>query len=66
MSPRIGGRPSRDRVVVSFYVGRAGKQAVEKLAEENGVSKSDAYRALLRLGLQQAQARPQVFRDALG
>lgn len=45
-------RPNKDRVMVSFYVSRTGKQAVDDLADNLGQSKADTYRELLRLGLQ--------------
>jgi hypothetical protein len=45
-------KPNRDRVMVSFYISRSGKAAVEALAAEKGQSKADTYRELLRLGLQ--------------
>lgn len=38
--------------MVSFYISRSGKAAVEALAAEKGQSKADTYRELLRLGLQ--------------
>jgi len=47
-------RPNRDRVMVSFYIARAGKAAVEKLAKAKGQTKADTYRELLRLGLKHA------------
>ena len=40
-------RPNRDRVMVSFYISRAGKLEIEKVAEQRGCSKADAYRAML-------------------
>ena len=55
MSPRTGGRPSRDRVMVSFYISRTGKEAVEKLAAAKGQTKADTYRELLRIGLQHSK-----------
>jgi len=39
--------------MVSFYIARSGKAAVEKLAKAKGQTKADTYRELLRLGLQQ-------------
>lgn len=45
-------RPSRDRVMVSFYISRTGKAEVEKLAKTRGQTKADTYRELLRVGLQ--------------
>lgn len=45
-------RPNHDRVMVSFYISRSGKAAVEALAVEKGQTKADTYRELLRLGLQ--------------
>lgn len=66
MSPRYGGRPSRDRVMVSFYLARSGKTAVEELAAANEATKADTYRALLKLGLQRAHTRPAEFHKALG
>jgi hypothetical protein len=48
-------RPNKDRVMVSFYISRAGKQAVEELAAVKGQSKADTYRELLKLGLEQAK-----------
>ena len=65
MTPRHGGRPSRDRVMVSFYLARSGKAAVEALAAENELSKADTYRALLKMGLARAQKSPAEFLNAL-
>jgi hypothetical protein len=50
-------RPNKDRVMVSFYVSRTGKQAVDDLADNLGQSKADTYRELLRLGLQHHKPR---------
>jgi len=52
LSGRLMPKPNRDRVMVSFYISRSGKAAVEALAAEKGQSKADTYRELLRLGLQ--------------
>lgn len=49
---RAGGRPNRDRVMVSFYLARSGKAAIEKLAAERGQTKADTYRALLAYAVQ--------------
>jgi len=43
--------------MVSFYISRAGKAAVEQLAAEKGQTKADTYRELLQLGLQHATKR---------
>lgn len=43
-------RPNRDRVMVSFYISRAGKAAVEEMAAEKGQTKADTYRQLLDAG----------------
>lgn len=50
-------RPNHDRVMVSFYISRAGKAAIEQLASEKGQTKADTYRELLQLGLQHATKR---------
>jgi hypothetical protein len=50
-------RPSNDRVMVSFYISRAGKAAVEKLAAAKGQTKADTYRELLQRGLQAVTAK---------
>ena len=50
-------RPNKDRVMVSFYVSRTSKQAIEDLADHTGQSKADTYRELLRLGLQHHKPR---------
>lgn len=65
MTPRYGGRPSRDRVMVSFYLARSGKAAVEELAAANEATKADTYRALLKLGLDRASKHPAEFRNAM-
>jgi predicted transcriptional regulator len=51
-------RPNKDRVMVSFYISRNGKLAVEQLAERLGQSKADTYRQLLKIGLQHAPRSP--------
>jgi hypothetical protein len=51
------GRPNRDRVMVSFYISRADKQAIERLAAERGMTKADMYRELLRVGMNHADWR---------
>jgi len=43
--------------MVSFYISRAGKAAVEEMAAERGQSKADTYRELLRIGLQYSQQK---------
>jgi hypothetical protein len=43
--------------MVSFYISRTGKAAVEKLAGAKGQTKADTYRELLQLGLQHATKR---------
>lgn len=53
-------RPNRDRVMVSFYISRDGKAAIEALAAEKGQTKADTYRELLKLGLQHATKRRKV------
>lgn len=63
--PRLGGRPWRDRVMVSLYLAQSAKDAVEDLAAANGLRKAEAYRALLNMGLQRAEAKPAEFRKAL-
>lgn len=45
--PRNGGRPNKDRVMVSFYVERSTKTAIEALAAEDGQLLADHYRAAL-------------------
>jgi hypothetical protein len=40
--------------MVSFYISRAGKAAVEALAAKRGQTKAETYRELLRIGLQHA------------
>lgn len=47
MSPRLGGRPNRDRVMVSFYLARSGKAAIKQLAEHRGQTQADTLRAML-------------------
>lgn len=51
-------RRNMDRVMESFYIGRAQKADVEALAEQLGQSKADTYRQLLRIGLQHAPTKP--------
>jgi hypothetical protein len=43
--------------MVSFYISRSGKAAIEALAAEKGQTKADTYRQLLQLGLQHATKR---------
>jgi hypothetical protein len=38
--------------MVSFYISRSGKAAVDALAADKGQSKADTYRELLARGLQ--------------
>lgn len=40
-------RPNRDRVMVSFYLARAGKAAIVELAAERGQTQADTLRAML-------------------
>lgn len=49
--PRNGGRPSKDRVMVSFYLERSLKAAVEALAAQNGKTLADTYREVIARGL---------------
>lgn len=50
-------RRNMDRVMESFYIGRAQKAEVETLAEQLGQSKADTYRQLLSIGLQHAPTK---------
>lgn len=34
--------------MVSFYLSRSGKAAIEAVAKERGITKADAYRLMLR------------------
>lgn len=38
--------------MMSFYIARTGKAAIEQLAEQRGESKADTYRALLAYAMQ--------------
>lgn len=49
-------RPNKDRVMVSFYISRAGKQAVAELAASNGQTLADTYRELLKIGLERSRS----------
>lgn len=40
-------RPNRDRVMVSFYLSRSGKAAIEAVAKQREITKADAYRLML-------------------
>lgn len=40
-------RPNRDRVMMSFYIARAGKTWIEQLAAKRGQSQADTIRAAL-------------------
>jgi hypothetical protein len=40
-------RPNRDRVMMSFYIARSGKAAIEQLAAERGETQADTIRAML-------------------
>ena len=45
-------RPNRDRVMVSFYIARSGKQAIQELAAERGETQADTVRSMLAYALQ--------------
>lgn len=47
-------RANNDRVMISFYVSRTGKQAVQSRANDLNQTMADTYRELLRIGLQHA------------
>jgi hypothetical protein len=45
-------RPNRDRVMMSFYIARAGKTAIEKLAAEREQTQADTIRTMLAYSAQ--------------
>lgn len=55
------GRTNRDMVMVSFYLDRADKLALDTLAAVWGCSKGEAYRRSNRIGLEAVKADPARF-----
>lgn len=47
--------------MVSFYISRTGKQAVQALAAEKGQTLADTYRELLRIGLQHSDLNKETL-----
>jgi hypothetical protein len=58
-------RPNRDRVMVSFYLDRDGKAAVEDMAIAEGLTKSDTYRELLKRGRDSTAQLVTALREVL-
>lgn len=48
--------------MVTFYVDGTAKSTVEKLAEKQGLTKAQTYRALLSFGLERAESMPNRFK----
>lgn len=48
---RTVSRPNQDRAAVSFYIARADRDEVERIARDGKVRKSEIYRQLVELGL---------------
>ncbi len=47
--------PNRDRVRLSFYLGRSGLDLVDQAAERTGKTRSDVIRAAIKHGLRAAE-----------
>lgn len=56
------GRSNRDMIMVSFYLPRDDKLALDTLAAVYGVSRGEAYRRCAKLGLDLLKADPTQFR----
>jgi hypothetical protein len=52
--PAGSGRPNKGRKLISLWVSEAGLEAVDKLAEQHGCTRSDVIRLALKHGLDQA------------
>lgn len=55
--PRTGGRPNLDRVLVSFYLDRETKIAVDELADAAGRPLADFYRKYISAGVAEETKR---------
>ena len=48
-------RPNRDRVTVTAYISRGGRDLLDELAERYGTTRSDLIREALKAGLPQVE-----------